>query len=127
MPQSNVERGHRFRDGEHPYQTICSDRESKCIIPPAACRLPDTHKRGSLVPKLRQRSAVGRGSEGLRALKGDYVMLEDEDLKKLPIPSKDSIDVSSFCTVSEVDPIYFEKHYYLEPEKNGKRPFDLFR
>jgi DNA end-binding protein Ku len=64
--------------------------------------------------------------KGFEYSKGDYVMLDDEDLKKLPIPSKDTIDVSSFCTVDEVDPIYFEKHYYLEPEKNGKRPFDLF-
>ncbi len=64
--------------------------------------------------------------KGFEYAKGDYVMLDDEDLKKLPIPSKDTIDVSSFCTVDEVDPIYFEKHYYLEPEKNGKRPFDLF-
>jgi DNA end-binding protein Ku len=64
--------------------------------------------------------------KGFEYTKGDYVMLDDDDLKKLPIPSKDTIDVSSFCTVDEVDPIYFEKHYYLEPEKNGKRPFDLF-
>jgi DNA end-binding protein Ku len=64
--------------------------------------------------------------KGFEYSKGDYVMLEDEDFKKLPIPSKDTIDVSSFCTVEEVDPVYFEKHYYLEPEKNGKRPFDLF-
>lgn len=64
--------------------------------------------------------------KGFEYSKGDYVMLEDEDFKKLPIPSKDTIDVSSFCTVEEVDPVYFEKHYYLEPEKNGKRPFELF-
>jgi len=64
--------------------------------------------------------------KGFEYSKGDYVMLDDEDLKKLPLPSRDTIDVSSFCTIEEVDPIYFEKHYYLEPEKNGKRPFDLF-
>lgn len=64
--------------------------------------------------------------KGFEYTKGEYVMLDEDDLKKLPIPSKDTIDVSSFCTVEEVDPVYFEKHYYLEPEKNGKRPFDLF-
>lgn len=64
--------------------------------------------------------------KGFEYAKGDYLMLDEDDLKKLPIPSKDTIDVSSFCSVEEVDPMYFEKHYYLEPEKNGKRPFDLF-
>lgn len=64
--------------------------------------------------------------KGYEYTKGDYLMLDDEDMKKLPVPSKDAIEVSSFCTSEEVDPIYFEKHYYLEPEKNGKRPFDLF-
>lgn len=64
--------------------------------------------------------------KGFEYTKGEYVMLDEEDMKKLPIPSKDTIDVSSFCTIEEVDPVYFEKHYYLEPEKNGKRPFDLF-
>lgn len=64
--------------------------------------------------------------KGFEYTKGEYVMLDEEDMKKLPIPSKDTIDVSSFCTIEEVDPVYFERHYYLEPEKNGKRPFDLF-
>jgi len=64
--------------------------------------------------------------KGYEYTKDEYVMLDDEDMKKLPIPSKDAIEVSSFCTVGEVDPIFFEKHYYLEPEKNGKRPFELF-
>lgn len=64
--------------------------------------------------------------KGYEYTEGDYVMLDDEDMKKLPIASKDAIEVSSFCTGEEVDPIFFEKHYYLEPEKNGKRPFDLF-
>lgn len=64
--------------------------------------------------------------KGFEYTKGEYVMIDEEDLKKLPLPSKDTIDVSSFCSTEEVDPVYFEKHYYLEPEKNGKRPFDLF-
>lgn len=64
--------------------------------------------------------------KGYEYTKGEYVMLAEDDMKKLPLPSKDSIEVSSFCTIAEIDPIYFEKHYYLEPEKTGKRPFDLF-
>ncbi len=64
--------------------------------------------------------------KGFEYTKGEYVMLDEDDLKKLPLPSKDTIDVSSFCATEAVDPIYFEKHYYLEPEKTGKRPFDLF-
>ncbi len=64
--------------------------------------------------------------KGFEYTKGEYVSVQDEDLKKLPIASKDTIDVSAFCSIEEIDPIYFEKHYYLEPEKTGQRPFNLF-
>lgn len=64
--------------------------------------------------------------KGFEYSKGEYVSITPEELEKLPLPSRDIIDVSAFCSTQEIDPLYFEKHYYLEPEKAGQRPFNLF-
>ena len=57
--------------------------------------------------------------------KGQYVEVTDEDLEKLPLPSKHTIELSAFVKLGEIDPLYFEKSYYLEPEETGLKPYTL--
>lgn len=57
--------------------------------------------------------------------KGNYVVIEEEDLESLPLPSKNIINVSAFVKEEEIDPIYFNGSYYLEPDKAAERPFAL--
>ena len=57
--------------------------------------------------------------------KDQYVEVTDEDLEKLPLPSKHTIELSAFVNTSEVDPIYYDKSYYLEPEETGLKPYAL--
>jgi DNA end-binding protein Ku len=57
--------------------------------------------------------------------KDQYVEITDEDLEKLPLPSKHTIELSAFVTASDIDPIYFDKSYYLEPEETGLKPYAL--
>jgi DNA end-binding protein Ku len=57
--------------------------------------------------------------------KDQYVEISDEDLDKLPLPSKHTIELSAFVKAGEIDPIYYEKSYYLEPEETGLKPFAL--
>lgn len=57
--------------------------------------------------------------------KGRYVFVEDEDLEALPVPSKQTITVGAFVNAAEIDPLYFDKPYYLEPEETGKKPYAL--
>lgn len=64
--------------------------------------------------------------KGYAQTNDDYVPITDEDFEKLPLPSKNIIDVTSFVQAEEVDPLYFEKNYYLLPEKQGQRAFNLF-
>lgn len=64
--------------------------------------------------------------KGFEYAKGEYIEVTEKDLEKLPLPSKNIIEVTAFVKSGEIDPIYFEKSYYLEPEKQGKRPFNLF-
>lgn len=57
--------------------------------------------------------------------KDRYVILDDEDFEQLPLPSKHTIDLTAFVRAEEIDPVYYEKSYYLEPEETGVKPFAL--
>jgi DNA end-binding protein Ku len=57
--------------------------------------------------------------------KGRYVTLTDEDFERLPLPSKHTIELSAFVEEREIDPIFYERTYYLEPEESGKKPYAL--
>lgn len=56
---------------------------------------------------------------------GEVVILTEEDLATLPLPTADSIEVSAFVPLEQVDPIYYAKSYYLEPEPAGTKPYVL--
>jgi DNA end-binding protein Ku len=58
---------------------------------------------------------------------GRVVVLDAEDFDKLPINTDHAIDVVEFVPVEDVDPIYFQKSYYLEPDKAATRPYVLLR
>ena len=77
-------------------------------------------------PRCDRQIEWGEIEKGYEYAKDQYVTLTSEELEQLPLPSKNIIDVKSFVTVDEIDPIYYEKSYYLEPEKTGERPFSLF-
>jgi DNA end-binding protein Ku len=62
---------------------------------------------------------------GFEYAKGKHVVISEEDLENLPLPQKNTVQVNAFCNAEEIDPIYFEKTYYFEPEKSAKRPFAL--
>src|SRR6266568_4233329 len=57
--------------------------------------------------------------------KDQYVEIEDSDLEALPLPSKHTIELTSFVKQADIDPVYFEKTYYLEPEEVGAKPYAL--
>jgi DNA end-binding protein Ku len=64
--------------------------------------------------------------KGYEYAKDRYVVVTDEDLEKLPLPSKHVIEVKAFVQSAEIDPVYFDKSYYLEPDEAALRPFALF-
>ena len=65
--------------------------------------------------------------KGYELPSGEIIILQDRDLADLPLPSKRVVDVVEFVPLAEVDPIYFNKSYYLEPEKQGLKPYALLR
>jgi DNA end-binding protein Ku len=57
--------------------------------------------------------------------KDQYIEITDEDIESLPIPSKHTIELTSFVKQVDIDPVYFERTYYLEPEQVGAKPYAL--
>jgi len=57
--------------------------------------------------------------------KDRYIEVTDEDLDALPVPSKHTIELTSFVKSSDIDPVYFERTYYLEPDQIGAKPYAL--
>jgi DNA end-binding protein Ku len=65
-------------------------------------------------------------AKGYELSDGRMVTLTDEDLADLPLSSSREIDVVQFVPLEQVDPIYYAKSYYLEPDKAAK-PYVLLR
>ncbi|MDQ3809715.1 MAG: Ku protein [Chloroflexota bacterium] len=57
--------------------------------------------------------------------KDQYVEIDDQDLENLPVPSKHTIELTVFVKQSDIDPVYYERTYYLEPEQVGLKPYAL--
>jgi DNA end-binding protein Ku len=66
-------------------------------------------------------------AKGYELPSGEVVVLTDEDFADLPLTTSRSIDVLEFVPLEQVDPIYFAKSYYLEPEGAGAKPYVLLR
>ncbi|RSM79494.1 Ku protein [Kibdelosporangium aridum] len=66
-------------------------------------------------------------AKGYELEDGRVVILTDEDFDKLPVSTDKSIQVLEFVPTEEVDPIFFQKTYYLEPDKTAGRPYVLLR
>jgi DNA end-binding protein Ku len=56
---------------------------------------------------------------------GSIVVLTEEDFESVPITTNRMIDVVQFVPLETIDPIYYSKAYYLEPEKSGIKPYVL--
>jgi DNA end-binding protein Ku len=66
-------------------------------------------------------------AKGYELPSGEMVVLTDEDFANLPLSTSRRIDVLLFAPMEQVDPIYFNKTYYLEPEAQGTKPYVLLR
>jgi DNA end-binding protein Ku len=65
--------------------------------------------------------------KGYEYEKGKFVVLKDEDFKRADIEATQSVDIVDFVNLEEINPIFFDKPYYLEPEKRGEKAYALLR
>ncbi len=63
--------------------------------------------------------------KGFEYERGQYVVLKEEDFQKVRIESTHSIDITDFVELEQVDPKFFYKPYFLEPQKGGEKAYAL--
>ncbi|MBI2510660.1 MAG: hypothetical protein HYV96_01660 [Opitutae bacterium] len=59
--------------------------------------------------------------------KGKFVVLKDEDFKRVDLEATQTIDIMDFVDVSEINPVFFHRPYYLEPQRGGANAHALLR
>ena len=65
--------------------------------------------------------------KGFELEKDEFVVLTDEDFEAAKTEGVKAIEISDFVPYEEIDPIYFEKTYFLGPQPDGKKPYALLR
>jgi DNA end-binding protein Ku len=63
--------------------------------------------------------------KGYEYEKDRYVVIEDEEIKKVAPKTSKLMEILEFVPEAEVDPIYLESSYYLAPEEGGEKPYAL--
>jgi DNA end-binding protein Ku len=91
------------------------------------------HKCGSRVKQqyicIKENIPVDRADmvKGYEFDKDRYVMFEPSELKALEETARHTVDIVSFVPLEAVDPIYYDKAYYLTPDKRGAKPYRLLQ
>src|SRR3954471_7997194 len=65
--------------------------------------------------------------KGYEYEKGQFVVVTDEDFKRANVEATQTVDIKDFVELDEIDPMFFDKPYYLEPQKGGKKAYALLR
>lgn len=92
-------------------------------------------RKGDLSPVNYKRVAAIDGKEvpwpdivkGYEYDKGKFVVLKEEDFKRVDLEATDTIDIVDFVDLAEINPIYFMKPYYMEPQRGGGSAYVLLR
>ena len=82
-------------------------------------------KQQTFCPKCNKTVERAELTRGYEFAKEQYVRVADEELKALEGEASKIIDIAEFVPLEQVDPIYFEKTYYVGPDKGGEKPYRL--
>src|SRR5215475_1706611 len=93
----------------HQIHSVCNTRVRQPLFCPTCNRFVE-------------RSEIVKGYE---FDEGQYVLMEDKELKKLAAGSSPSLELVAFTHLKEIDPIFFDASYFCLPEEAGKRAYHL--
>jgi DNA end-binding protein Ku len=65
--------------------------------------------------------------KGYEYEKGKFVILGEKDFQRVDLEATQTVDIQDFVDIDEIDPMYFYKPYYLEPQKGGDKAYVLLR
>lgn len=89
------------------------------------CNTPLKQKR--YCPKCDREVPYEEVAKGYEYEPGRFVIMTEEDLDAIQVKSSKYIDIVDFIRIDEVDPIFYDKTYYLAPEKGGEKPYLILR
>ncbi|MGC1105869.1 MAG: Ku protein [Candidatus Acidiferrales bacterium] len=98
-----------YRVELHQLHGVCKTRLRQPLFCPTCNRMVD-------------RSEVVKGYE---YDEGKYVLLEPEEIKKIAPPSARSMEILAFVKESEIDPLFFDSSYFVVPEDEGRKAYQL--
>ena len=91
----------------------------------AACHTRLRQKRWC--PHHEEEVDYGEVVRGFEFAKDEYLVMEEEDFEALPLKTTHTIDILRFVDLRSIDPVHYEKSYYIEPESVGAKPFSLLK
>jgi DNA end-binding protein Ku len=97
------------RVGFHQIHAVCNSRIRQQLYCPTCDRVVE-------------RSEIKKGYE---VSKDTYVLIDDEEVKKIAPPSSETMEIRQFVKLSDIDPMYFDASYYAVPEEAGKKAYQL--
>jgi DNA end-binding protein Ku len=65
--------------------------------------------------------------KGYEYEKGKFVVLDEKDFQRVDLEATQTVDIQDFVDLEEIDPMFFYKPYYLEPQKGGDKAYVLLR
>lgn len=87
------------------------------------CQQPIQYKKWC--PSCRREVQQQEIMRGYEYAPGNFIMITDEDMDKLPLPTLRTIEIIHFTEQDNIDPIYYENSYYLGPSEFGVKPYKL--
>ncbi len=87
------------------------------------CRTPLEHRK--VCPRCQKEVGPEEIVRGYEYEKGRFVIIKEEDLERIPGETTRSIDIVDFARQEEVDPVYYDRSYYLAPGETGEKAFLL--
>ncbi len=88
------------------------------------CHSPLEYKRWC--PVCKKEVAWQDIEKGYKISKEQWIIIKKEDLERIKIPTTKTIEIKEFVDVSQIDPLYFEKSYYVVPQEAGIKAYSLF-
>lgn len=91
----------------------------------AACHTPIEYRK--TCPRCEARVDQGDIVRGYEVAPDEYVLVSDGDLEALPLATTHTIEILDFVDLASVDPLFYERPYYVGPAEGGARPYGLLR
>lgn len=105
--------------------TATEHRDLKFSFLHSECKTPVRYKK--YCPTCDRDVAMEEIVRGYEYEQGQYVVMREEDFEQVPVASTRSIDIVDFVNLADIDPIYFDKTYFLEPGEGGAKAYALLR